>query len=118
PSSRSPTRGYERNGKSRNRSRSPAPPSRRVSSAPKNGAQVFGAGTSPDSPSACAICLGRHRHDISRCSSETLWDGNAARCKRNERGRLVNPEGIVICSDWQRPRSCSSESPHHIHECS
>ncbi|KAF8151702.1 hypothetical protein B0H34DRAFT_616616, partial [Crassisporium funariophilum] len=68
--------------------------------------------------SACAVCLGRHRHDIGKCVSDTLWDGNSSRCKRNERGRLVNPEGIILCSDWQRPQSCNSPSPSHVHECS
>ncbi|KAF8149508.1 hypothetical protein B0H34DRAFT_635480, partial [Crassisporium funariophilum] len=71
-----------------------------------------------DGPSACAVCLGRHRHDIGKCVSDTLWDGAPSRCRRNERGRLVNPEGVILCSDWQRPQGCSSASPNHVHECS
>ena len=69
-------------------------------------------------PSACAICLGRYHHEIHKCSSDTLWSGAKAHCRRNEWGHLVNPGGTVICSNWQRPSSCTSPGAGHCHECS
>ena len=78
----------------------------------------FPAGASSRGPSACAICLGRHRHEISKCCSETLWNGEKARCHRNDQGRLVSPAGLIICSDWQRPNGCSTSGAGHRHECS
>jgi len=69
-------------------------------------------------PSACAICLGRFRHKIHKCSSGTLWSGEKAHCWRNEQGRLINPGGSTICSDWQCPFSCTNTGTGHYHECS
>jgi len=68
--------------------------------------------------SACTICLGRYPHDIFNCKLCTLWDGSPARCKKNSQGRLVNPAGNILCSDWQRPNSCSSTTHDSRHECS
>jgi hypothetical protein len=78
----------------------------------------FHTGASTRVPSACAICLGRYRHEIHKCSSGTLWSGKKAHCRRNEQGRLINPGGNVICSDWQRPFSCANSGAGHRHECS
>ena len=78
----------------------------------------FCTGASTRVPSTCAICLGRYRHEIHRCSSDTLWSGEKARCRRNEQGRLVNPGGTIVCSDWQRPSSCINLAASHCHECS
>jgi hypothetical protein len=80
--------------------------------------QSFRSGASSTGLSACAVCLGRHPHDISKCSTGTLWDGSNSRCKRNEQKRLVNPEGLIICSDWQRPSGCTTSGHNHRHECS
>jgi hypothetical protein len=30
--------------------------------------------------SACAICLGRHRHIVGKCNSATLWSGQPSTC--------------------------------------
>ena len=68
--------------------------------------------------SACTICLGRHPHDVYNCTSATLWDSSPARCQRNGQGRLVNPAGSILCSDWQRPNGCPSTSHDSRHECS
>ena len=68
--------------------------------------------------SACTICLGRHPHDIFNCASATLWDGTPTRCQKNSQGRLVNPAGAILCSDWQRPNGCSSTTHDSRHECS
>ena len=68
--------------------------------------------------SASTICLGRHPHDVYNCSSKTLWDGTPARCQKNENGRLTNPTGSVLCTDWQRPNGCTSTAHDSRHECS
>ena len=68
--------------------------------------------------SACTICLGRHPHNIFNCASATLWDGSPARGQKNSQGRLVNPAGSILCSDWQRPNGCSSSTHNSCHECS
>ena len=68
--------------------------------------------------SACTICLGRHPHDIFNCASATLWDGTPVRCQKNSQGRLVNPAGGILCSDWQRPNGCSATTHDSCQECS
>ena len=68
--------------------------------------------------SICAICLGRHPHDVAKCSSSTLWNGGTARCSRNDRGRIVNPHGVEVCTEFQREQGCTSRSSRHVHECS
>ncbi|KAJ7740112.1 hypothetical protein B0H16DRAFT_1324531, partial [Mycena metata] len=66
----------------------------------------------------CALCLGIHAF-VSKCRSKTLWNGAAARCSRDDRGRLVNREGVNICLDFQRTDGCKGRAgPKHIHECS
>ncbi|KAJ6510709.1 hypothetical protein C8R45DRAFT_814654, partial [Mycena sanguinolenta] len=69
--------------------------------------------------SACAICLGRHRHSIATCASECLWDNSGrTRCTRNGNGQIVTPENQILCVDWQRPDGCPSSSHDQRHECS
>lgn len=86
---------------------------------PSSRNQSFRTGASQSNAlAACTLCLGRHRHDISACTATTLWDGSPARCRRNEKGRLVNPNGFVICNDWQRPNGCSETTHDSRHECS
>lgn len=68
--------------------------------------------------SACTICLGRHPHDVYNCSATNLWDGTPARCQKNDKGRLINPTGNIICSDWQKPNSCAATTHDSRHECS
>ena len=66
--------------------------------------------------SVCAVCLGRHQHNVSKCSATTLWNGGPVGCKRDKDGYLVNLQDQRLCIDFQRPRSCSS--PSHKHYCS
>jgi hypothetical protein len=99
----------------RSRKRQAHSPNRAISGQPKS---FFHPGASTRIPSACAICLGRHRHEIRKCSSGTLWSGEKAHCRRNDQGRLINPGGIIICSNWQRPFGCTSARAGHSHECS
>ncbi|KAJ6518999.1 hypothetical protein C8R45DRAFT_775615, partial [Mycena sanguinolenta] len=71
-----------------------------------------------DGLSACAVCLGRHRHNVRECSSSKLWNGTTpARTKRNNDGRLINGRGDVICLQWQRAKGCESNHASR-HECS
>ena len=65
----------------------------------------------------CAICLGEHS-DVHKYSSTTLWDGQQARCRRNKAGRLVDPQGRVLCLNWQRFGKCGSTNKQHVHKCS
>lgn len=111
----------------RSRSRSPPPAGGKSSNkgrprspnpSHKKPHNSFQPGAGPAALSACTLCLGRHRHDTFHCNSELLWDNTAARCRRNDSGRLVNPDGLVLCSDWQLPRGCSSSGHLSRHECS
>ncbi|KAF9220079.1 hypothetical protein BS17DRAFT_715661, partial [Gyrodon lividus] len=68
--------------------------------------------------SACPLCLGRFPHDVRNCGWSEFWDGTPTRCHRNVDRRLVNPQGSVVCTDWQRPFGCHSKHPSVIHECS
>ena len=78
----------------------------------------FHTGTSMWVPSACTICLGRYHHEIHKCLSDTLWSREKACCQRNKQGHLINPGGVVICSDWQHPSSCTNLGAAHCHKCS
>ncbi|KAJ7053021.1 hypothetical protein C8F01DRAFT_997293 [Mycena amicta] len=99
-----------------NRLRS-ASPARRTP-LPAQGAAFFQQGTTrSDGLSACAVCLGRHRHSVRDCNSPTLWNGSTkAHSKRNADGRLVNAQGDALCLNWQRSSCESNHSSHH--ECS
>ena len=79
--------------------------------------QSFQAGAGTNEASACALCLGRHFHDIQNCRSESLWDGGRTRCKKNEGGRLVNPTRTVLCHNWNSRRGCSATGHEQRHEC-
>jgi hypothetical protein len=69
--------------------------------------------------SRCPMCLGRHQHNIFKCSADKLWDGKApTRCTRNHRGFLNNPSGTELCNDWQKPNGCTLATHPNKHECS
>ncbi|KAF8129358.1 hypothetical protein EV363DRAFT_1169125 [Boletus edulis] len=68
--------------------------------------------------SACPLCLGRHPHDINRCTIEHLWDGTPAYARRSPEGRLIDPAGDVLCNDWQKPQGCSRPHNNAKHVCS
>ncbi|OAX36337.1 hypothetical protein K503DRAFT_653968, partial [Rhizopogon vinicolor AM-OR11-026] len=72
----------------------------------------------PRGRSACAICLGRFAHKIAECNLPKLWDGSPTHSRRTQEGRLVNPQGLTLCTNWQRPGGCSSGSHDFLHECS
>ena len=103
------------------RSRSPARHSnnrRRRSRSPKAARkpsfQASGSGPNrQDRLAACPICLGRHRHHIASCQATETWNGTKSLCSRTSNGRILNTQGVVICSDWQRPNRCSDTSGKH-----
>ncbi|KAJ7719738.1 hypothetical protein B0H16DRAFT_1211429, partial [Mycena metata] len=71
-----------------------------------------------DGLSACAVCLGRHRHNVRECNVSTLWNGTTpARVSRNRDGKFVNSRHEVICLAWQRATGCSLNHSAR-HECS
>ncbi|OBZ67521.1 hypothetical protein A0H81_12749 [Grifola frondosa] len=74
--------------------------------------QSFQGGTRQFGPSVCAICLSRHKHDVVSCRADFTWDGKRSRCRRNASGRIVNPKGIIICTDWQRPMAVRPQMPN------
>ena len=123
PSNRSYEPRYRRNRSSRSRSlnrRTSAP--RRRSRSPEPRKPSFRATPSNsyrhDKLPACPICLGRHRHHTASCQASETWNGAKPICTRSASGRILNKQGTVICSDWQRPNRCTDKSGKHIHECS
>jgi len=78
----------------------------------------FHQGTGTSSLSTCAICLGCHPHNMSGCSSTTLWDGSPAHCKQVDGARIVNPSGLSLCVKWQLQIQCASLFHGDGHECS
>lgn len=122
PSSRPSRHSQSRSPPRASSSKAPPPfplPKYRLRTSPSSGKMSFHAGASTLGPSACAVCLGRHRHNIAQCNSTTLWDGSdKPRCHRNSEGRLVNPAGQQLCSNWQRPDGCSASGHDSKHECS
>jgi hypothetical protein len=96
----------------------PYRPSDQVAKKPHKGQQSFQAGAGQSGHSACTLCLGHFRHPIHKCASEFLWDKRTkTRCRCNAEGHLVNPKGLKLCYDWQRPKGCSSTARSHVHEC-
>lgn len=113
----------------RHRSRSPpivddSPPYHRVekrsrdsSGRPKKDrSEFFQSGAGPRG-GVCAICLGRHEHSFARCEARSLWDGSAGVAKKGEHGKLVGPDGLPLCYDWQLPRGCQSVLHSDRHKC-
>lgn len=83
----------------------------------------FHAGANGNACSVCAVCLGRHPHDVRHCTAQTFVPeagGGPTRSTRDERGFLFSKDGRAICYTWQRPRRCEGSGSEHTgaHECS
>ncbi|XP_006461560.1 hypothetical protein AGABI2DRAFT_205353 [Agaricus bisporus var. bisporus H97] len=75
----------------------------------------------PTPLSVCPTCLGRNPHAVAHCKATRRWDGlDSNRCTRTDKGHLKDPDGTILCTDWQKPRSCSDTSAGHApkHQCS
>lgn len=68
--------------------------------------------------SACPKCLGRNPHRVLECNSPLLWNGAKCYVSRTAEGRLVDPRGEVLCTDWQHPNGCSLTHRAAKHNCS
>ena len=70
----------------------------------------FQSGTAASGTSACAVCLGCHKHEYTKCSATKLWNGKKTFVQRNEQGRLVFLDSLPICFNFQTMPGCSDTS--------
>ena len=70
----------------------------------------FQGGTAGRGTSACAVCLGRHKHKYAKCSASKLWNGGRVCVRRNEQGRLIFLDGLPVCFNFQTLAGCSDQS--------
>ena len=70
----------------------------------------FQGGTAGCGTSACAVCLGRHEHEYTKCSISKLWNGGKVCVRRNEQGHLVFLDGLPVCFNFQTLGGCSDSS--------
>ena len=61
--------------------------------------------------SACPSTLGRHPHDINNCIVEYLWDRAPTYARHTPEGHLIDPNGDILCHNWQKTQGCSQ--PHN-----
>ncbi|KAJ7800216.1 hypothetical protein B0H13DRAFT_1540968, partial [Mycena leptocephala] len=85
---------------------------------PTQDTAFFQQGTSASNGlSACAVCLGRHHHNVRECKPSMLWNGlTPVRTRRNGEGKLNNSRKEVLCLGWQRSGCERNHVPRH--ECS
>ena len=79
--------------------------------------EVFQSGAGPRG-GVCAVCLGRHEHTFAKCDKTKLWNGSPCGVRKNEQGRLVAPDGLILCFDWQLPKGCGASGHAERHKCS
>jgi hypothetical protein len=66
----------------------------------------------------CAVCLGRHCHDIAHCNTSRTWDQRSETFAEHQGGNLfARQDGRQICYRWQRTTGCN-ESHCPLHICS
>lgn len=86
----------------------------------------FRSGTDGRVRPICAVCLGRHKHELKYCRAPYFVSASGApthtptRCRRDSKGRLFNNQGGPVCYNWQRPQKCDAIGPDHVylHKCS
>ena len=123
--SKSPSPTPKHHGSPHKRLRSRSPPCRgrrqRDASSRKTGnyeeGSFFPSSTGSCPSGVCVVCLGRSDHNFSTCNSSKLWDGKKGWAQKNEQGRLATPEGLVLCFDWQLPKSCTSTTHSEKYIC-
>lgn len=68
---------------------------------------------------ACAVCLGRHKHNILECKAETTWSGSYPTVsKRVDKELLLQSNSAPLCVDWQLSRGCHIACHYNRHLCS
>lgn len=67
--------------------------------------------------SICAVCLGRHKHDVTRCSASCTWDNKHDIFSEHVSIGLYSKTGKPLCAKWQRASGCG-ESHCPLHICS
>lgn len=116
----SPPRPAKRSRPRRKRSPSPAEsPSDLSPTKERSAKKSFRNTSSPRPLSACPMCLGRHRHDVTNCDATIRWDKKSEnRCSRGRGGHLKAPDGTTLCTNWQKPHGCDDSSHAKRHQCS
>jgi hypothetical protein len=56
--------------------------------------------------SISAVCLGRHKHNIMRCSTARTWDDKHKTCAEWLRTGLFTKSGKQLCAKWQKANGC------------
>ncbi|TEB21079.1 hypothetical protein FA13DRAFT_1595328, partial [Coprinellus micaceus] len=68
---------------------------------------------------ACAVCLGRHKHNVRDCRPDTLANGKYPTVSARNEGRLTLKEtDRSLCADSQSADGCSSKRHNERHLCS
>lgn len=89
----------------------------------ENNGQSFRDGASSSVRSACVICLGRHQHDVLRCTAQyfhgTTQPTRATRSRSNSDSILLRGSKARICLHFNLPKGCrySASDAHPLHEC-
>jgi hypothetical protein len=111
------------------RHRSASPRNRRPRSADYPGArtrrpddrrdQDFSYGTNGRAYPVCAVCLGRHSHNVFSCDALKTWDGAHSTITKRIKGTLyLRSNSAPMCIEWQRSRGCDSAKHDEKHLCS
>ncbi|KAK7693666.1 hypothetical protein QCA50_003236 [Cerrena zonata] len=87
------------------------PPAKRLTDSPRH----FRDDT--ESTWICILCLSLDPHNKVKCVRTTLANGDKTWCHRDDRGRIVDPYGNVVCIEFNR-KGCPSTDTRHHHECS
>ena len=75
-------------------------------------ASFFQGGTAVRGASACAVCLGRHKHEYAKCAASKLWNRGKVCVQRNVQGRLIFLDGLPVCFTFQTLAGCLD--PSHL----
>ncbi|KIJ54197.1 hypothetical protein M422DRAFT_153664, partial [Sphaerobolus stellatus SS14] len=76
------------------------------------------AGQGNSSYPPCAVCLGRHQHEVAKCCALRTWDGKFATIARKQDKKLLLLSGQMLCYRWQGYSGCPSRAHDEQHLCS
>lgn len=81
--------------------------------------QDFSYGTNPKALPVCAVCLGRHSHNVYNCNALRTWNSAHATTSKRTKGELrLRSNSAPLCIEWQRARGCPSTKHDAKHICS